>query len=126
MKNKENSQTSGTPPLINLLRIILKSQEVKNLDFVANKIVSLAKESNFNTKGPKFMPNKVLRVTPRSSPNGNGKSIFNSQELTPMINSNLEFILELLILYAHHTLLLNLLALKLNQVSILTSKSGNS
>ena len=55
------------------LRIILKSQEVKNLEYVSTTIVSLAKQNTFVVKGPKFMPNKVLKITTRRSPNGNGK-----------------------------------------------------
>jgi small subunit ribosomal protein S20e len=55
------------------LRIILKSQEVKNLEYVSTTIVSLAKQNTFTVKGPKFMPNKVLKITTRRSPCGNGK-----------------------------------------------------
>ncbi len=57
------------------LRIILKSQEVKNLEYVSTTIVSLAKQNTFTVKGPKFMPNKVLKITTRRSPCGNGKNI---------------------------------------------------
>lgn len=55
------------------IRITLKSQEVKNLDYVANTIARLAQERKFEVKGPRFMPNKILRVTTRKSPCGNGK-----------------------------------------------------
>ena len=55
------------------LRIILKSQEVKNLEYVSTTIVSLAKQNTFTVKGPKFMPNKVMKITTRRSPCGNGK-----------------------------------------------------
>jgi small subunit ribosomal protein S20e len=55
------------------LRIILKSQEVKNLEYVSSTIVSLAKEGAFDVKGPKYMPNKILKITTRRSPCGNGK-----------------------------------------------------
>lgn len=54
------------------IRIILKSQEVKNLEYVSNNIIALAKEKQFSVKGPRFMPNKVLRITTRKSPCGNG------------------------------------------------------
>jgi small subunit ribosomal protein S20e len=58
------------------IRIILKSQEVKNLEYVSNNIIALAKEKQFSVKGPRFMPNKVLRITTRKSPCGNGKLKF--------------------------------------------------
>jgi small subunit ribosomal protein S20e len=58
------------------IRIILKSQEVKNLEYVANTILSLAKEKQFAVKGPRFMPSKLLTVTTRKSPCGNGKYFY--------------------------------------------------
>jgi len=58
------------------LRIILKSQEVKNLEFVSSTIVSLAKQNTFKVNGPKYMPNKILKITTRRSPCGNGKKSF--------------------------------------------------
>jgi small subunit ribosomal protein S20e len=55
------------------IRIILKSQETKNLEFVTSTIATKAKESGFTVKGPRFMPNKLLRITTRKSPCGEGK-----------------------------------------------------
>merc|ERR1712166_1547263 len=63
------------------LRIILKSQEVKNLEYVSTTIVSLAKQNTFRVKGPKFMPNKVLKITTRRSPNGNGTNTWDKFEM---------------------------------------------
>ncbi len=60
--------------LMNVNRVILKSREVKNLDYVAQTIVTRAKEKNFKTKGPRYMPNKTLKLFPRAAPNGNGKT----------------------------------------------------
>jgi ribosomal protein S10 len=57
------------------IRIILKSQDVKNLDYVAGKIVSAAKEKGFTAKGPRFMPTKTLIITTRLSPCGEGKCL---------------------------------------------------
>ena len=54
------------------IRIILKSQEIKNLEYVTQNIIALAKEKQFSVKGPRFMPNKILRITTRKSPCGNG------------------------------------------------------
>ena len=63
------------------IRIVLKSQEVQNLEFVTSKIVSLAKEKNFSVSGPRFMPNKTLRITTRQSPCGNGTNTYDEFEL---------------------------------------------
>ncbi len=68
-KEKGEYEESEKPTI----RITLKSQEVKNLEYVASTIISLAKEKNFSVKGPRFMPNKILRITTRKSPCGNGK-----------------------------------------------------
>lgn len=63
------------------IRIILKSHEVKNLDFVASKIISLAKENKFSFSGPRYMPNKTLNITTRKGPGGNGTATFDRLEL---------------------------------------------
>jgi len=73
-KDKVEYEESENPTI----RIILKSQEVKNLEYVTSNIVRLAKEKNFVVKGPRFMPNKILRITTRKSPCGEGTlNIFN-------------------------------------------------
>lgn len=58
------------------IRIILKSQEVKNLEYVASNIIALAKEKQFSVKGPRFMPTKILKLCTRRSPCGEGKLNF--------------------------------------------------
>ena len=66
---------------ISSIRIVLKSQEVKNLEFVTNKIITLAKEKNFEVRGPRFMPNKTLRITTRQSPCGEGTNTYDEFEM---------------------------------------------
>lgn len=63
------------------IRIILKSQEVKNLDYVASKIIELSKEKNFEVSGPRYMPNKTLIINTRKGPCGNGTATFDRLEL---------------------------------------------
>ena len=77
-KEKEKGEGSGDVPTI---RMILKSRETKNLDFVANNIVKLAKEKNFVVRGPKYMPNKHLSLTVRKSPCGEGTNTFDAYEM---------------------------------------------
>lgn len=64
------------------IRIILKSQETKNLTFVANKIAEIAKEKKMNVAGPKFLPNKNLAVTVRKSPCGEGTNTWSRMKMT--------------------------------------------
>ena len=59
-KGKEKGEYN--PDEVPTIRIILKSQETKNLEYVANTIVKNAKEKQFEVKGPKFMPNKHLSL----------------------------------------------------------------
>ena len=61
--------------------MILKSQETKNLDYVAHNIVKIAKEKGFEVRGPRFMPNKHLSVTVRKSPCGEGTNTFDAYEM---------------------------------------------
>ena len=63
------------------IRIILKSQEVKNLDFVASKIIELSKAQEFSVSGPRYMPNKTLMINTRRGPNGNGTATFDRLEM---------------------------------------------
>ena len=63
------------------IRIILKSQEIKNLEYVANTIVKLAKEKQFVVRGPKPLPNKHLTLTVRKSPCGEGTNTFDAFEM---------------------------------------------
>lgn len=63
------------------IRIILKSQEVKNLDYVSNKIIELSKENKFKVSGPRYMPNKTLLITTRKGPCGNGTATFDRLEM---------------------------------------------
>ena len=63
------------------IRIILKSQETKNLDYVANTIVKLSKERGLTVRGPKPMPNKHLSLTVRKSPCGEGTNTYDAFEM---------------------------------------------
>ena len=60
------------------IRIILKSQQIKNLEYVANTIVKNAKEKQFVVRGPKYMPNKNFNVTVRKSPCGEGTNTYDA------------------------------------------------
>ena len=54
------------------IRIILKSRETKNLQNVTNTLISRAKGKQLEISGPRFMPNKHLKITTRKSPCGEG------------------------------------------------------
>lgn len=79
--DKEKEKGQYNPDEEPTIRIILKSQETKNLQYVANTIVKLAKEKQFIVKGPKFMPNKNLSLTVRRSPCGEGTNTYDAYEM---------------------------------------------
>ena len=78
-KDKEKAEQNEEE--IHNIRIILRSQETKNLEYVANTIVKLAKDKGFLVRGPKFMPNKHLSLTVRKSPCGEGTNTWDAYEM---------------------------------------------
>src|SRR5574344_968355 len=79
----EKDKTKGeyNPDDMPTIRIILKSQETKNLEYVTSTIVKLAKEKQFVVSGPRFMPNKHLALTVRKSPCGEGTNTYDKYEM---------------------------------------------
>ena len=61
-------------PASNLLkvRMTLTSRNVKNLEKVSAALIEAAKKKDVQVKGPVRMPTKVLRITTRKSPCGEG------------------------------------------------------
>ncbi|KAF9598156.1 hypothetical protein IFM89_025713, partial [Coptis chinensis] len=63
------------------IRITLSSKNVKNLEKVCADLVRGAKEKLLRVKGPVRMPTKVLKITTRKSPCGEGTNTFDHFEL---------------------------------------------
>eukprot|EP00906_Rhabdomonas_costata_P029909 RCo042248 len=72
---------AGIPPVkkpahsgeqIHKIRITLTSTNVKPLEKVCSELVRGAKEHKLRVKGPVRIPTKVLRITTRKSPCGEG------------------------------------------------------
>ena len=78
-KDKEKAEYNEED--IHNIRIILKSQETKNLEHVTNTLVKLAKEKEYEVRGPRYMPNKHLSLTVRKSPCGEGTNTFDAYEM---------------------------------------------
>eukprot|EP00887_Chlorella_sp_A99_P001052 scaffold14.g1052.t1 len=66
---------------IHRIRITLTSRNVKNLEKVCADLIRGAKEKQLKVKGPVRMPTKVLRITTRKSPCGNGTNTFDRFEM---------------------------------------------
>ena len=61
-------------PASNLVkvRMTLASRNVKNLEKVSAALIEAAKKKNVEVRGPVRMPTKVLRITTRKTPCGEG------------------------------------------------------
>merc|ERR1711872_85811 len=57
---------------IHRIRITLTGRNVKVLEKVCNDLISGAKEKELKVKGPVRMPTKILRITTRKTPCGEG------------------------------------------------------
>ncbi|KAK1559524.1 hypothetical protein Q3G72_015365 [Acer saccharum] len=65
----------------NRIRITLSSKHVKNLEKVCADLVRGAKDKSLKVKGPVRMPTKVLHITTRKSPCGEGTNTWDRFEL---------------------------------------------
>ena len=62
-------------------RMTLKGREIKPLEWACNEIIVRAKNKNYETKGPVRIPTKILRVTTRKSPCGEGTNTWDRFEM---------------------------------------------
>ena len=69
------------PPKEHRIRITLASRIVKSLETVYTRFLQSAKSKNVTVKGPVRMPTKVLRITTRKTPCGEGSKTWDRYEL---------------------------------------------
>ena len=62
-------------------RMTLRSREVKSLESACGEIVARAKNQGYETKGPVRIPTKILRITTRKSPCGEGSKTWDRFEM---------------------------------------------
>merc|ERR1712125_255553 len=63
------------------IRITLTSRNVKNVEKVCAELIKGAKDKNLEVKGPVRLPTKVLRITTRKSPCGEGTNTWDRFEM---------------------------------------------
>jgi small subunit ribosomal protein S20e len=68
-------------PQVHRIRITLTSRNVKNLEKVCSDLIRGAKEKKLKVKGPVRMPTKVLRITTRKTPCGEGSKTWDRFEM---------------------------------------------
>jgi len=71
----------GAEARFHRIRITLTSKNVKNLEKVCADLVKGAKDRQLKVKGPVRMPTKVLRITTRKGPGGNGTATWDRFEM---------------------------------------------
>jgi len=63
------------------IRITLSSRNVKSLEKVCADLIKGAKDQNLKVKGPVRLPTKVLKITTRKSPCGEGSKTWDRFEM---------------------------------------------
>ena len=81
MDDKDKKVEDVTNEPIQRIRMTLRGREVKPLESTCAEIISRAKNQNFETKGPLRIPTKILRITTRKSPCGEGTNTWDRYEM---------------------------------------------
>jgi small subunit ribosomal protein S20e len=63
------------------IRFTITSADVKTLERFSARLIESSKGMNFQVFGPVRMPTRVLRITVRKSPCGNGTNTFDRLEM---------------------------------------------
>jgi len=66
---------------VHRIRITLTSRNVKSLEKVCGDLIKGAKDKQLKVKGPVRMPTKVLRITTRKTPNGEGSKTWDRYQM---------------------------------------------
>ncbi|CAG8554487.1 15146_t:CDS:2 [Cetraspora pellucida] len=78
---KGKEEYSDEQPKVHRIRITLTSRNVKALEKVCSDLIGRAREKNLRVKGPVRLPTKVLRITTRKSPCGEGSKTWDRYEM---------------------------------------------
>eukprot|EP01121_Diplochlamys_sp_Union-15-3_P019397 TRINITY_DN72_c0_g1_i2.p1 TRINITY_DN72_c0_g1~~TRINITY_DN72_c0_g1_i2.p1 ORF type:complete len:134 (+),score=29.17 TRINITY_DN72_c0_g1_i2:106-507(+) len=80
---KKQPQEGAVPEVVHRIRITLTSKNVKNLERVCADLIRGAKSQRrgMKVKGPIRLPTKVLKITTRKSPCGEGTNSWHRFEM---------------------------------------------
>ena len=83
MEDKDKTAKDEVHEEIQRIRLTLRSREVKHLEHVCAEIINRARAPGlgYRTRGPVRIPTKVLTVTTRRSPCGNGTNTYDRYEM---------------------------------------------
>ncbi|KAH7322819.1 40S ribosomal protein S20 [Stachybotrys elegans] len=71
----------GDAPKSHKIRITLSSRKVQVLEKVCTEIIERAKNKDLRAKGPVRLPTKILKVTTRKTPCGEGSKTWDCYEM---------------------------------------------
>lgn len=77
---KEKVEEQEQPQIIKI-RITLTSTKVKQLEVVSNNIIKNAENFQLVKKGPVRLPTKILKISTRKTPNGEGSKTWETYEM---------------------------------------------
>ncbi|KAN0031640.1 hypothetical protein ACTFIV_005505 [Dictyostelium citrinum] len=77
----KKTEETVAAPAANKISITLTSRNPKSLEKVCADIITLAKNNKVKAKGPIRIPNKVLKITTRKSPCGEGTNTWDRFEM---------------------------------------------
>merc|ERR1711953_391281 len=63
------------------IRIILNSTKVKPLEWACYQLINNSKRKGFWTKGPVYFPTKIMRITTRKTPCGQGTKTWDKYQM---------------------------------------------
>ena len=78
---KEAAGEEGPAPVIHRVRITLTSRNVKNIEKVCSDLKNAAAIQKLKVTGPVRMPTKVLKITTRKTPCGEGSKTWDRFEM---------------------------------------------
>ncbi|CCC12159.1 40S ribosomal protein S20 [Copromyces sp. CBS 386.78] len=71
----------GEAPKVHRVRITLTSKKVQALEKVCSELVERAKSKELRVKGPVRLPTKILKITTRKTPCGEGSKTWDLFEM---------------------------------------------
>ncbi len=79
--DKDKTKGEEVHEEIQRIRMTLRGRQVRPLEHACSEIISRAKNQGYQTKGPVRIPTKILRITTRKSPCGEGTNTWDRFEM---------------------------------------------
>lgn len=79
--SKKKGVESAEAPSSHRIRITLTSRNVENLEKVCSELISRTRDQRLKVRGPVRMPTRILRITTRKSPCGEGTNTWDRFEM---------------------------------------------